>query len=184
MYNILAKERTVVTARAFCTYARLNNLNDYRQWLTLHGRVVLELVFLSSLINYFDMAALVPKLWVLQQCAIFQSMSLFGCMKLQLTSAKVINNLADSDCKYYYLKDSLPCKCALNGAYKMGGPGSASIPNFAWVSWEAHYCTSWELKRIPLSEHTQTASPSYTTHIKVSCFNKTFVIHSRERCYA
>lgn len=67
---------------------------------------------------------------------------LFGCMKLQLTSAKIINNLADSDCKYYYLKDSLPCKCVLNGAYKMGGPGSASIPNFAWVSWEAHYCTS------------------------------------------
>lgn len=125
------------------------------------------------------MAALVRKLWVLQQCAIFQSMSLFGCMKLQLTSAKIINNLADSDCKYYYLKDSLPCKCALNGAYKMGGPGSASIPNFAWVSWEAHYCTSWELKRIPLSEHTQTACPSYTTHIKVSCFNKAFVIHSR-----
>lgn len=31
MYNILAKQGTVVTARAFCTYARLINLNDYRQ---------------------------------------------------------------------------------------------------------------------------------------------------------
>lgn len=28
-------------------------------------------------------------------------------MKLQLTSAKVIKSLADSDCKYCYLEDSL-----------------------------------------------------------------------------
>lgn len=28
-------------------------------------------------------------------------------MKLQLTSAKVAKSLADFDCKYYYLKDSL-----------------------------------------------------------------------------
>lgn len=87
--------------------------------------------FLSSLIKYFQMAALVPKLWVLQQCAISQSASLFGCMKLQLTSAKVINSLADSDCKYYYLEDSSTCRCALNGPIKEVHL-QYLIPNFAW----------------------------------------------------
>lgn len=41
------------------------------------------------------------------QWAISQSVSLFRCMKLQLTSAKVIKSLAHSDCKYDYLEDSL-----------------------------------------------------------------------------
>lgn len=107
--------------------------------------------FLSSLIKYFQTAALVPKLWVLQQCAISQSASLSGCMKLQLTSAKVINSLADSDCKYYYLEDSLLCRCALNGPIKEVLLGvytySTSSPTLNGVSLlggTLTYCPSWE----------------------------------------
>ena len=67
-------------------------------------------------------------------------------MKLQPTSAKVTKSLADSDCKYAHLEDSLiheHVKRALNGPVE-----EATVPHpqlcmrGGKADWEARYCPS------------------------------------------